>query len=79
MIKMNIKIFEQRWTDDNLFSGSDSVMRFIYDFDFMYENGKYLLPITWTVTIDTTNGEIPAGEYLYDKMDGYPSDDMYMT
>ena len=43
------------------------------------KNGKYLLPITWTVTIDTTNGEIPAGEYLYDKMDGYPSDDMYMT
>ena len=43
------------------------------------ENGNYLLPITWTVTIDTANGPIPGGQFLIDKMYGYPSDDMYMT
>ena len=44
------------------------------------ENGTYLLPITWTVTIDTSNGSIPAGEVIYDKMNGeYHQADMYMT
>lgn len=43
-------------------------------------NGTNLVPITWTVTIDTTNGEIPAGEVIYDKMNGsYHQADMYMT
>lgn len=46
---------------------------------FQDENGKYILPITWTVTIDTTLGEIPAGESLIDIMRGYPSNDMYMN
>lgn len=44
------------------------------------ENGTNLLPITWTVTIDTTNGSIPAGEEIYDKMNGsHHTADMYMT
>ena len=45
------------------------------------ENGNYLLPITWTVTIDTSSGPIPGGRYLYDKMEGFtiPAEDMYMT
>ena len=43
-------------------------------------NGTNLVPITWTVTIDTANGEIPAGEVIYDKMNGsYHQADMYMT
>ena len=43
-------------------------------------NGTNLVPITWTVTIDTTNGEIPAGEVIYDKMNGsHHQADMYMT
>lgn len=43
------------------------------------EDGTYLLPITWTVTVDTTNGAIPGGEFFYDKMEGYPSNNMVMT
>lgn len=43
------------------------------------ENGKYLLPITWTVTIDTSNGEIPAGKVLHDSMEDWNNNDMYMT
>ena len=43
-------------------------------------NGTNLLPITWTVTIDTTKGPIPAGEIIYDKLNGsYHTSDMYMT
>ena len=43
-------------------------------------NGNFLLPITWTVTIDTTNSAIAAGEYFYDKMNGaYHTAEMYMT
>ena len=43
-------------------------------------NGTNLLPITWTVTIDTTNGPIPAGEVIYDRMNGsHHTADMYMT
>lgn len=43
-------------------------------------NGTNLLPITWTVTIDTTKGPIPAGEVIYDKMNGsHHTADMYMT
>ena len=41
--------------------------------------GNYLVSIDWTVTIDTTGGSIPAGRYLYDRLSGDPSDDMYMT
>lgn len=43
------------------------------------ENGQYLLPITWTVTIDTTDGPIPGGQFLIDYLYGNPSDDMFMT
>ena len=43
------------------------------------ENGNYLLPITWTVTIDTRNGAIPGGVVFTDKFQGYPTDDMYIT
>ena len=43
------------------------------------ENGNYLLPITWTITIDTRNGPISGGLYFVDEFRGYPSDDMYMT
>ena len=43
------------------------------------ENGNYLLPITWTVTIDTRNGAIPGGLVFTDKFQGYPTDDMYIT
>lgn len=44
------------------------------------ENGTNLLPITWTVTIDTLIGPITAGEVIYDKMNGaYHQADMYMT
>ena len=43
------------------------------------ENGKYLLPITWTVTIDTSNGAIPAGEILKDTLEDWNNNDMYMT
>lgn len=43
-------------------------------------NGTNLLPINWTVTVDTTNGAIAAGEYFYDKMNGeWHTSDMYMT
>ncbi len=43
------------------------------------ENGTYLLPVTWTVTIDTTKAPITGGLYFVDEFRGYPSDDMYMT
>ncbi|MBR5490570.1 MAG: CHAP domain-containing protein, partial [Oscillospiraceae bacterium] len=42
-------------------------------------DGKYVLPITWTVTIDTSIGEIPAGEVLIDTMEDWNSNEMYMT
>lgn len=42
-------------------------------------NGNYLLPITWTVTIDTTNGPIPGGVYFDDTLEGDVFDEMYMT
>lgn len=32
------------------------------------EDGTYWVPITWTVTIDTTAGPIPAGKSLVDKL-----------
>ena len=42
-------------------------------------DGKYVLPITWTVTIDTTNGSIPAGSEIYDVLQGsYHTGEMYM-
>ncbi|MBR6501583.1 MAG: hypothetical protein IKT25_08760, partial [Firmicutes bacterium] len=42
-------------------------------------DGKYVLPITWTVTIDTRNGSIPAGSEIYDVMQGsYHTGEMYM-
>lgn len=43
------------------------------------ENGNYRLPITWTVTVDTTIGEIPAGECFNDKMGSDSANDVYMT
>lgn len=44
------------------------------------DRGNYLLPITWTVTIDTKNSSIAAGEYFYDKMNGaYHTAELYMT
>ncbi len=43
------------------------------------ENGTYLLPIIWTVTIDTTKAPISGGLYFIDEFGGYLSDDMYMT
>ena len=42
-------------------------------------DGKYVLPITWTVTIDTSIGEIPAGQVLLDTMEDWNSNQMYMT
>lgn len=44
-------------------------------------NGNYVVPITWTVTIDATVSGISGGLYFDDIMKGYtdPSDDMYMT
>ena len=42
--------------------------------------GNFLVPITWTVTVDTANSSIAAGEYFYDKMNGaYHTAEMYMT
>ncbi len=43
------------------------------------EDGNYLLPITWTVTIDTTKAPIPGGMYFDDLMEGDVFDEMYMT
>ena len=44
------------------------------------ENGNYILPVTWTVTIDTTNGALPAGSEIYDVLQGsYHTGEMYMT
>ena len=43
------------------------------------ENGNYLLPVTWTVTIDTTKAPISGGLNFIDEFRGYPADDMYMT
>lgn len=42
-------------------------------------NGNYLLPITWTVTIDTSNGPIPSNIVLIDKMYGDSANDGFMT
>ena len=42
-------------------------------------DGQYVLPITWTVTIDTSIGEIPANEVLIDAMEDWTSHEMYMT
>ena len=42
-------------------------------------NGTYLLPITWTVTIDATGAPIPAGSVLQDFMEDWNSSEMYMT
>ncbi len=42
-------------------------------------DGKYVLPITWTVTIDTSIGAIPAGEVLMDTMEDWTANEMYMT
>ena len=42
------------------------------------ESGNRLLPITWTVTVDTTLGAIPAGEQFIDKMDS-SANHVYMT
>ena len=46
---------------------------------FQDEDGTWLLPITWTVTVDTRNAAIPGDSWFYDAMFGWPSDDMYMT
>lgn len=44
------------------------------------DDGNYLVPLNWTVTVDTTNSAIAAGEYFYDKMNGaYHTAEMYMT
>lgn len=44
------------------------------------ENGQFLLPITWTVTIDTANSSIAAGQYFYDQMNGaYHTAELFMT
>ena len=44
------------------------------------ENGNFLVPITWTVTIDTTNSAIDAGQYFYDQMNGaYHTAELFMT
>ena len=47
---------------------------------FQDENGTYLVPITWTVTIDTTNSAIAAGQYFYDQMSGaHHTAELFMT
>lgn len=43
------------------------------------ENGKNLLPITWTVTLDTSAGALPAGSVMQDVMQDWTSGDMYVT
>ena len=42
-------------------------------------NGKNLAPITWTVTVDTSSGPIPAGTVMEDVLWNWTSGDMYMT
>lgn len=43
-------------------------------------DGNYLLPITWTVSIDASNSAISANKELRDKMDGLNhANDVYMT
>ena len=46
---------------------------------FQDTDGTYILPVTWTVTIDTTAGPIPADRFFYDRLEGYPASDSYMT
>ena len=43
------------------------------------EDGTYMLPVRWTVTIDTTKGAIQGGKVFIDKLDGWPCDDLFMT
>ena len=50
-----------------------------YDDVIRDENGTNLLPITWTVTIDTSKGSIPAGSVLKDLMEDWTAGEMYMT
>ena len=43
-------------------------------------NGNFLVPVTWTVTVDTANSAIAAGQYFYDQMNGaHHTAELFMT